>query len=276
VVVFICYRRADSAFPAHALRYALRLAGHDVFLDTGTIAPGEAFRDVIRDSLLKADLVLSLVGEKFDACRLGEPLDPVAFEWRQSRFFGCPVHAVLVDGARMPAEQELPADLRWFCKRSATVLADPMLGQQIDALVAEVPRLAAQPRGFARVLWVDDSPVNNEDERSRLRADGLVFDNVVSSSEAIEQLRLSTYDLVISDLGRRGSSDRSQTAGLELLRDPVVSEGGPPLIVYAGRQAVKQRPDLLREGAFGATDNPVALVALVREALGRRSADDVS
>ena len=58
--IFISYRRADSAFPAHALRYALRLAGHEVFLDTGTIAPGEAFRDVIRDSLHKTDLEMAV------------------------------------------------------------------------------------------------------------------------------------------------------------------------------------------------------------------------
>jgi CheY-like chemotaxis protein len=274
VFVFISYRRADSAFAAHALRYALRLTGHEVFLDTGTIAPGEAFRDVIRDSLQKSDLVLSLVGARFGASRLSDPLDPVAFELRQSRSFGCAVHAVLIDGARMPAEQDLPADLRWLCKRSATILADPMLGQQIDALVAEVPRLAAQPRGLARVLWVDDNPANNEYERSRLRVEGIVFDNVVSSAEAIEQLRLSTYDLVISDLGRRWSSDRSETAGVHLLRDPVVADGGPPLIVYAGHQAVKQRAELLRDGAFGATDNPTELVKLVRQALGRQSAAD--
>jgi CheY-like chemotaxis protein len=273
VFVFISYRRTETAFAAQALRYALRLADHEVFLDTGTIAPGEAFRDVIRDSLQRTDLVLSLVGTKFDTGRLADPLDAVAFELRQSRFLGCAVHAVLVDDAPMPAEEDLPADLRWFCKRSATVLANPLLGQQIDALVAEVPRLAAQPRGHARVLWVDDNPANNEHERSRLRPEGIVFDNVVSSAEAIEQLRLSTYDLVISDMGRGGSSDRSHTAGRQLLRDPVISDGGPPLIVYADRQAAKQRADLLREGAFGATDNPVELVALVRAALGRREED---
>jgi hypothetical protein len=218
VLVFLSYRRAESVFAAQALRYALRLAGHDVFLDTGTIAPGDAFRDVIRDALRRSQLVLALVGPQFDTPRLHEPLDPVAFEWRQARFLGCSVHAVLIAGAAMPAEGALPADLRWFCKRNASALGGPALGDQIEALVGQVPHLAAQPRGSARVLWVDDNPSNNEYERSLLRADGIVFDNVVSTAEAIAQLRTSTYDLVITDLGRNWSSDRSQDAGRALLR----------------------------------------------------------
>jgi CheY-like chemotaxis protein len=269
VLVFISYRRKDSAFAAQALRYAMQLADHEVFLDTGTIAPGDAFREVIRDTLARSQLVLALVGPQFDPSRLDQPLDPVAFEWRQARFFGCAVHAVLLDGGAMPPEGALPADLRWFCKRSASILGGPTLGEQIDALVAQVPQISARPRGSSRVLWVDDNPANNEYERSLLRPDGIVFDNVVSTAEAIEQLRTSTYDLVITDLGRRWSSDRSQDAGRALLTHAVITGGGPPIVVYAGRAAVKQEKELLTLGAFGVSQNRDHLLALVRAALGR-------
>lgn len=269
MLVFLSYRRRDSAFAAQSLRYALRLAGHEVFLDTGAIEPGDAFRDVIRDALSGSGLVLALVGPQFDTARLDQPLDPVAFEWRQARFLGCAVHAVLIDDAVMPPERDLPPDLRWFCQRSASTLDGPTLGEQIDALVAHVPRLAARPRGAFRVLWVDDNPANNEYERSLLRPDGIVFDNVVSTAEAIEQLRFSTYDLVITDLGRRSSSDRSQQAGHALLTNPVITDGGPPVVVYAGRDAVRQQEALLALGAFGVSRTREHLLALVREALGR-------
>jgi CheY-like chemotaxis protein len=269
VHVFISYRRRDSAFAAQALRYALRSAGHEVFLDTGTIAAGEAFREVIRDSLVRSELVLCLVGPEFGAARLHEPLDPVAFELRRARFAGCAVHAVLLDDAPMPAEKDLPADLRWFCKRSASVLTGPALGQRIDALVSEVPRLAARPWGTPRALWVDDKPANNELERSLLRAEGIVFDNVVSTAEALEQLRSSTYDLVVSDLGRRSSSDRSQTAGRALLASPEIANGGPPVVIYAGRDAVRQEAELVALGAFGVSRDRSHLLVLVRQALGR-------
>lgn len=271
MLVFLSYRRSDSAFAAQALRYALRLAGHEVFLDTGSIAAGEAFRAVIRDSLQRCELVLSLVGPGFPVARLHEPLDAVAFEWRQAQFAGCMVHAVLLDGAPMPVERDLPADLRWFCKRSASALGGPTLGQQIDALVTEVPRLASSPRGVARVLWVDDKPANNEVERSLLRGDGIVFDNVVSTAEAVAQLQLTGYDLVITDLGRWGSSDRSRIAGRELLTSPLIVNGGPPVVVYGGRGTDWRAAELTGLGAFGVARNRQDLLALVRQALGRNA-----
>jgi CheY-like chemotaxis protein len=271
VLVFVSYRRRDSAFAAQALRYALQLAGHEVFLDTRAIEAGDAFREVIRESLRESSLVLALVGRQLDPSRLHEPLDPVAFEWRQARFLGCAVHAVLIDGAPMPPEQALPPDLRWFCKRSASSLGGVTLGEQIDALVGEVPRLAARPRGSQRVLWVDDNPANNEYERSLLRPDGIVFDNVVSTAEAIEQLSTSTYDLVITDLGRRWSSDRSAVAGRMLLQHPVITNGGPPVVIYAGRNAAEQEPELLSLGAFGVSRHREHLLQLVHDALGRKS-----
>jgi CheY-like chemotaxis protein len=273
VLVFLSYRRRESSFAAQCLRYALTLAGHEVFVDTGAIAAGEAFREVIRDSLGRSSLVLALIGTKFDPNRLHEPLDAVAFEWRQARFLGCAVHAVLLDGAPMPAEQALPPDLRWFCKRSASALGGVALGEQIDALVSEVPRLGAQPRGSHRVLWVDDNPANNEYERSLLRPDGITFDNVVSTAEAIEQLKTSTYDLVITDLGRRWSSDDSSVAGRALLEHPVIATGGPPVVVYAGRNAVKQEAELVALGAFGVSQHREHLLELVYQALGRPAPD---
>jgi hypothetical protein len=99
----------------------------------------------------------------------------------------------------------------------------------------------------------------------------IVFDNVVSTAEAIEQLTTSTYDLVITDLGRRWSSDRSHVAGRTLLEHPVIANGGPPIIVYAGREATRQETELLALGAFGVSQNREHLLELVRLALGRRA-----
>ena len=269
MLVFLSYRRRDTAFAAHAVRYALRLAGHEVFLDTGTVAAGEAFHEVVREWMERCELVLALVGPQFDVARLAEPSDAVAFEWRYARFLGRPVHAVLVDGAGMPRAQALPPDLRWFGTRTASALSGPAHGEQIDALVGRVPHLAVRPRPVRRVLWVDDEPANNERERALLRPDGIVFDNVVSSAEAVAQLELGSYDLVITDLGRRGSSDRSRVAGRALLASPVVRDGGPPVVVYAGRSAVAQQAELLALGAFGVAPDREHLLALVRQALGR-------
>lgn len=67
-----------------------------------------------------------------------------------------------------------------------------------------------------------------------MRPHGIVFDSVVCTDEALEQLTNETYDLVITDLGPENSSDCSATAGAAFLDPPIVRTGGPPVIVYAG------------------------------------------
>ena len=117
----------------------------------------------------------------------------------------------------MPEARDLPAELRWVTRCNAFTLRAATLAADVDGLVAAIPSLGKTPRRAARVLWVDDKPANNERERKFLRPDGIVFDNVVSTAEAIEQLQSESYDLVITDLGRQGSSDGSSTAGATLL-----------------------------------------------------------
>jgi hypothetical protein len=268
VQVFLSYRRSDTAAVAHALRYALLLGRHAVFLDTEDVDSGAAFRDVIRDWLAKSDLVLFLIGPGFDPVRLRAPNDVVAFEWTQARFHGCGIQLVLADGARMPAAADLPPALRWIGERSASTLSTLALGRDIDALVEAVPHLAATPR-TSRVLWVDDHPANNEWERRHLRSEGILFDNVVSTIEAIEQLSFSRYDLVITDLGRLDSSDRSQAAGSDLLSHPVISDGGPPVILYGSWMPVPHADALKARGAFGVAASQGDLYRLVHEALSR-------
>ena len=90
-----------------------------------------------------------------------------------------------------------------------------------------------------------------------------------STTEAIEQLVNETYDLVITDLGREGSSDRSASAGAAFLDQPVIRDGGPPVIVYAGRWAVARRDELVGRGAVDVMANREALIATVLQILGR-------
>ena len=92
------------------------------------------------------------------------------------------------------------------------MLRTPTLGRDIDALVDAVPHLAAESRAY-RILWVDDHPANNEQERAFLRPEGILFDNVVSTREAIEQLRFSRYDLVITTSAGSGRPTAPQRPG---------------------------------------------------------------
>ena len=274
--VFVSYQRADTPLAAHALGYALRSAGHEAFVDTGSIGVGELYRQVISNAVSTSNLVFAVIGPGFNAKRLQEPTSVVGYEWQRARFHGAAVVPVLVDGGAMPTDEQLPPALRWITRRNALALRRSSLSADIDACVSAVPTLAAVPRQAARVLWVDDRPANNEAERKWLRPRGIVFDNVVSTEEALEQLVNENYDLVITDLGRQASSDRSSTAGAAFLEQAIL-RGGPPVIVYAGIWAVAQREDLVRRGAFEVMANREQLYATVLEVLGRgpQSAGDL-
>lgn len=269
VKLFVSYQRADTALAAHALGYALRLGGHDAFVDTGSIGVGELYRQVIANEVATCNLMFALIGPNFDALRLHEPTSVVTYEWQRARFHGAAVVPVIVDGATLPADEQLPPALRWLSRRNALALRRSSFSADIDACVAAVPVLASTPRRAARVLWVDDRPANNELERQWLRPHGIVFDSVVSTDEALEQLANESYDLVITDLGREHSSDASATAGAAFLEQPIVRDGGPPVIVYAGTWAVAQRDALVARGALEVMANRQQLYATVLGVLGR-------
>ena len=269
MIVFVSYQRADTAFAACAVSYALRLAAHEVFVDTGSIGAGDLYRQLISNAVSTCNVMLALIGPSFEPQRLHEPASVVAYEWQRARFHGTAVVPVLVDGAAMPVDEQLPPQLRWFTRRNALALRRASTVADIDACVAAIPTLAATPRRAARVLWVDDKPSNNEYERGVLRPHGIVFDNVVSVNEAVDQLTNETYDLVITDLWRHDSSDRSSTAGASFLAEPVLRQGGPPVIVYAGTWAMIQRDRLLRDGALDVMADREQLLATVLAVLGR-------
>jgi CheY-like chemotaxis protein len=269
VKVFVSYQHADTLFAAHAVGYALRLAGHDAFVDTGSISGGELYPQVIAQAVSEANVVLALIGPGFDVARLHEPTSVVAFEWRRSQFHGCAVVPVLVDGGALPPDSMFPAELRWFTKRNAYSLQRASFSGDVATLVDAIVSLGTTPRRAARILWVDDRPANNEYERQLLRPHGIVFDNVVSTHEAIEQLLNETYDLVITDWARSGSSDRSEEAGATLLHHSAVRSGAPPVIVYAGHWVIARRDELKRLGAADVMANREQLIDTVLRSLGR-------
>ena len=269
MIVFVSYQRADTLFAAHAVGYAVRLAGHEVFVDTGSISGGESYPQAITEAVANANVMLALIGPSFDSGRLHDQSSVVAFEWRLARFHGAAVVPILVDRPGVPPDEDLPAELRWFTKRNAYSLRRESFSDDVSALVNAIPRLGTTPRRAKRVLWVDDKPAYNEVERRKLRPHGIVFDNVVSTAEAREQIRHETYDLVITDFGREHSSDQSETAGEDLLKDKAVSSGGPPVIVYAGTRAVEQKAELLRLCAWEVTASREQLIDTVLNLLGR-------
>ncbi|MBI1257107.1 MAG: TIR domain-containing protein [Chloroflexi bacterium] len=116
--IFISYRRSDSAQIADMIyqRFAARLGKDNVFKDVNSIPVGRNFRAVIEEELLKCDIMVVLIGPTWlsvtdaqDASkrRLDDPDDAVRTEVELG-LRHVQVIPVLVNGAHMPGETELP------------------------------------------------------------------------------------------------------------------------------------------------------------------------
>jgi hypothetical protein len=130
--VFISYRRENTAGEARALFNDLvaRLGENSVFMDVDSIALGRDFRTVVQETTASCDLMLVLIGRNWaDAkdeggrVRLENPADYVRLEIESALKRDIAVTPVLVQGAHMPAPEDLPADIRDLAYRNGFELS---------------------------------------------------------------------------------------------------------------------------------------------------------
>ncbi len=141
--VFISYRRDDTAGYARALHDALarRWGEQRVFMDVDDIAAGDAFADVIGQEVGNARVLLVLIGPRWrgeradGTVRLHEPEDFVRREVAAGLARGMRVVPLLLDGATMPAPDQLPEALKPLAGRNAVVIG-------ATSFAADVARLA--------------------------------------------------------------------------------------------------------------------------------------
>lgn len=162
--VFLSYRREDSAGFAGRLADGLEaeFGAGSVFRDVDDIRPGEDFQLAIDSQLRSVDAVLVLIGPRWltarsdGARRLDDPADFVRQEIATALASGKPVIPLLVGGAQMPGEADLPAPLAGLARRQAVVLSDSGWQGDVSRLVASlrplVPALATSPRNSRRRL----------------------------------------------------------------------------------------------------------------------------
>jgi len=144
--IFISYRRDDAAGYAGRLEEALekRLGRGSVFRDVLDIPPGEDFVAAIRARLASAQAVLVLIGPRWaggDAPgqrRIDDEGDFVRLEAAVALDSGVRVVPVLLPGAEMPAEADLPLPLKPLARRNALSLSDAHwdadIGRLADAI----------------------------------------------------------------------------------------------------------------------------------------------
>lgn len=148
--IFISYRREDA--PAHAGRLYDGLADEfgpgQVFMDVDTLEPGVDFVDHIRSAVGSADILLVVIGRGWLSStdvaggrRLDDPKDFVRLEIGLALRGSPVVIPVLVGGAAMPAEEDLPSDLALLARRNAVTLVDADWRLGLARLIAALRRI---------------------------------------------------------------------------------------------------------------------------------------
>jgi hypothetical protein len=165
--IFISYRRADSGGWAKSLHDALE----------EQLGPGRAFRDVAMQSgvdfhehveslLDRCEVLLAVIGRRWISMtdaegnrRLDNPDDLVRGEIaRALQRTDVEVIPVLVDGAQMPTERELPPDLAPLSRRHACELSDSRWDYDVEILTRRLRELLGEkpPRAPRRAspMWI--------------------------------------------------------------------------------------------------------------------------
>lgn len=142
--IFISYRRDDAEGQAGRLFDDLtQHFGEDaVFMDVAAIEPGRDFRRVIDEQVASCGVLLAVIGKAWltardesGARRLDDPTDFVRLETASALRRDIPVIPVLVHGATMPREEDLPEDLKELAFRNGVELTHARWDSDVQLLV---------------------------------------------------------------------------------------------------------------------------------------------
>ena len=147
ISVFLSYRRSDTPYAAG--RLADRLGERfKLFMDID-IAPGLHFGRALTEAVEGCDVMVVLIGpswlsavEEDGSRRLDNPRDWVVQEIEAALAREVTVIPVLVDGARMPTPDQLPAPLEALAFRQALSLRHESFATDITTLIGAVDRAA--------------------------------------------------------------------------------------------------------------------------------------
>lgn len=114
----------------------------------------------------------------------------------------------------------------------------------------------------ARILWVDDHPENNENERRMFRQLGVEVDVAQTTEEALQRAAGGSHELIVSDMEREGDP----TAGIDLVERLRQQNLQTPVVFYVG---VLDSSKGVPPYAFGITNRPDELLHLVIDVLER-------
>jgi len=217
--IFVCYRRDESAGYAALIAdsFVTRFGEDSVFRDIDTMEPGIEFAEAIDRAVSASAVLIAVIGKNWSTAsdetsqkRLENPDDWVRREIAMALERELRVIPVLLPGASMPSEEELPDELAPLARRNAMELHDAIWREEVERLMNTIAK------HLGREL------VNREEalEAEVARLQEQVAHLQTASEEAHSQL---DYEL------SRGRLSRPRTGGMK----PLVA-AAIPLITAVG------------------------------------------
>jgi tetratricopeptide (TPR) repeat protein len=168
--IFVSYRRKDSSDVTGRIFDHLKTAfGEEhLFKDVDSIPLGTDFREAINAAVQGCDVLLAVIGddwidakEQAGARRIDNPEDYVHLEIKSALDRNIPVIPVLVEGAAVPRQEDLPEPLRRLAFRNAIfVRPDPDFRNDMERLCRDlstflkVPDPARRKESLSRRRWL--------------------------------------------------------------------------------------------------------------------------
>jgi tetratricopeptide (TPR) repeat protein len=153
--IFISYRRDDSAGTAGRLhdRLAETFGEENLFIDVDNMPAGADFVETLNKQVANCDVFLCTVGPNWlnakdddGRRRLDQPDDFVRVEIAAALNRNIPVIPVLVDGARVPKDHELPNDIAPLTRRQAVEVRNSHFRRDADELTQKIGGLLKEQR----------------------------------------------------------------------------------------------------------------------------------
>ena len=145
--VFISYRRADSADVTGRIydRLVNKFGKEAIFKDVDSIPLGVDYRKYLENIIGNSDIFLVVIGPDWEGKidketrHLGLSNDFVTIEVESALIRDVPVIPILVRGAQMPKENNLPERIHNLAFRNGTLIRpDPDFHKDVDRLISAI------------------------------------------------------------------------------------------------------------------------------------------
>jgi hypothetical protein len=157
--IFISYRRDDTEGEAGRLFDDLtrEFGANSVFMDVAGIRPGVDFVQAIEQNVADCGVLLAIIGPTWATItgasgqrRLDDPNDFVVLEIASALKREVPVIPVLVHGARMPSQDQLPESLKSFSHRNSVELSHARWPSDVQLLIEALKIYVAPSKATAQ------------------------------------------------------------------------------------------------------------------------------